>query len=70
MSLTDRELEAMDLTACLVNLVCGHVIADGPARRQDVDEFCARIHAVQSMILQQSAARAHPGLFRLLGEEL
>ena len=66
--LTDAERRALDLTAELMQLLSAEVIGDGPQREQDLSEAALRIHAVQHMIMAQSAARAHPDLYRLLGE--
>lgn len=66
--LTPAEHEAMDLTAQLWNLMVKEIIADGPTADQDRREFADRIHVVQHNILRQAAARAHPEMYRLLGE--
>ncbi len=66
--LTDAELRAMDLTVELVNVMCQEVIGRGPTRQADVNEFVGHIHVIQQAILAQSAGRAHPDRFRLLGE--
>jgi hypothetical protein len=68
MTLTAAELRAMDLTADLMRLLSAEIIGDGPTRNQDLNEAALRIHSIQHMIMSQSAARAHPGLYRLLGE--
>lgn len=67
-TLTAAELRAMDLTAELMNLIASEIIGDGPTRAQDINEAALRIHAIQHMIMSQAAVRAHPDLFRLLGE--
>lgn len=66
--LTRAEHKAMDLTAQLWNLMVTDVIGDGAPAEQDRREFAAQIHAAQHTILRQAAARAHPELYRLLGE--
>lgn len=66
--LTPAEHKAMDLTAQLWNLMVTEIIADGPTAEQDRREFAAKIHTVQHNILRQAAARAHPEMYRLLGE--
>ena len=68
--LSRAEHKAMDLTAQLWNLMVADVIGDGAPAEQDRREFAAQIHAVQHAILRQAAARAHPDLYRLLGESL
>ena len=65
--LTPAELQAMDLTVELVNLMCGQVIGQGPSRPGDIAEFVSSIHRIQQQILSQAAARAYPDRFRLLG---
>ena len=65
--LTGAEHRAMALTVELVNLLAGEVIADGPARRGDVNEVVHAIHLIQRMVLGQAAARAYPDRYRLLG---
>lgn len=67
--LTPLELEVMDRTAELVNMV-SRVMGGGRARSGDWDEFVFYVHGIQRMILKQAAARAYPGRFRLLGEDL
>jgi len=66
-TLTPAEHRVMDLTAELVNLICGEVIGNGPSRGGDVREFVGHIHGIQRMVLAQAAARAYPGRYRLLG---
>lgn len=66
--LTPPELEVMDRTADLVNMVAG-VMGHGPTREGDWAEFVFHVHGIQRMILKQAAARAYPGRFRLLGED-
>lgn len=68
--LTPAELDAIDLTAQLVGKVCQEVIGHGPTRDHDIAEFVAHVHAIQNAIMAQAAARAHPDMFRLLGETL
>jgi hypothetical protein len=42
----------------------------GPKRANDMFEVMLHVHALQNMVLAQSAARAYPGTYRLLGESL
>lgn len=70
MSLTTAEQTALGLTADLWNLVVREVILDGPTADHDRAEFAAQIHAVQHTLMAQSAARAHPDRYRLLGGSL
>jgi hypothetical protein len=53
-----------------VHVMCQEVIGRGSTREQDVREFVAQVHVIQQSILAQSAGRAHPDRFRLLGETL
>lgn len=70
MSLTEAEHRAMNLTAELANIFAQEIVASGPTRDQDVDEFVLPLHAIQHMIMAQSAAREYPDLYRLAGGEL
>jgi hypothetical protein len=70
MALTDPEHKALELTGQLMNLLAADIIGDGPTRSQDLNEAALRIHGIQHMIMAQSAARAHPELYRLLGDIL
>jgi hypothetical protein len=65
--LTDAERRALELTAELMRWLADEVIGDGPEREADLREVAHRVHAVQHMIMAQSAARAHPELYRPLG---
>lgn len=69
MSLTDAEHQAMELTADLWNLLARSVVGDGPTRDGDMSELALHVHAIQNMILAQSAARQHPDMYRLMGGE-
>jgi hypothetical protein len=70
MALSGAEHRAMKLTGILMNIIAGEIIRDGPARDQDLAEAALRIHGIQHMILAQSAAREHPGLYRQLGGQV
>lgn len=65
--LTDKELHALEMTGDLYNYITTNVIANGKGRDNDVREFAAMIHTIQRFLMAQSACRAHPGQFRLLG---
>jgi len=67
--LTEAEHRALDLTAELMRLLSGEIVSGGPSRARDLAEAAQKIHAIQHMILAQSAARAHPERYRLLGEQ-
>jgi hypothetical protein len=69
-SLIDAEHRALTLTADLADLVAAEVIGHGPTRAADLREFAVALHVVQNMILAQSAAHAHPALYRALGDEV
>lgn len=66
--LTIAEHKALELTAQLWNQLAGQVIKDGPSGDLDRQELAAHIHAIQRAVMAQAAARAYPGLFRLLGD--
>jgi hypothetical protein len=68
MTLTKNEHEAMDKTVDLVEHMVLHVIGSGDTRTADINEFVLHIHAIQRMIMAQSAARQYPDLYRRLGE--
>jgi hypothetical protein len=62
------EQVALELSGTLAAAVAD-IIGRGPTRAADLAEATLHIHAIQHMIMSQSAARAHPDLYRLLGEE-
>lgn len=70
LGLTESEHKAMRLTAELWDLFVQEIVADGPTRTQDTDEFAVQIHAIQHTIMGQAAGRSHPELYRLLGDAL
>ena len=65
--LTPAEHTAVRDAGLLYTFIAAHVIADGPAREDDLAELRAQIHVIQRMVLAQAAARAFPKEFRLLG---
>lgn len=67
MSLTDNEIK---LTKDIGDLLrrFAEIAGMGETRMNDLKEVVFHIHALQNVVLSQSAARAHPDLFRLLGE--
>lgn len=64
--LTPAELRFLELTAELADLT-SEIVGHGRTRQQDMNELGVQIHALQHTVMAQSAARAHPELFRLLG---
>lgn len=64
--LTDTEIK---LVKDIGNLLGGFnkIIHNGPCYNEDLGEVVSHIHALQNMVMSQSAARAHPGDFRLMG---
>lgn len=68
--LTEVEKQALALTAELYDLIAGRIIVSGPTREQDTAELAADIHRIQARIGAQAAARAHPDLYRLMGDTL
>lgn len=44
-----------------------YVVGRGPSRMQDLTEVCNHVHALQNMVLAQTAARAYPDRYRLMG---
>lgn len=67
--LTADEHTLIDNLATIWNQF-GVVVADGPSRTADLAEIAVHIHALQALVLSQSAARAHPDRYRLLGDGL
>ena len=67
-TLTQLEHEAMDVTAHLYRLI-GRIVSQGPQRYNDLSEAALHLHALQSQIMGQAAARAYPERYRLLGEQ-
>jgi transcriptional regulator with XRE-family HTH domain len=65
--LTPAEHAAVRDAGQLYTRIAAHVIADGPARDDDLAELRAQVHVIQRMVLAQAAARAFPAEFRLLG---
>lgn len=45
--------------------IASRIVAAMGAEDADVNEICGHIHVLQSRVLQQAAARAYPGEFRL-----
>ena len=70
MTLSQEEHAAMDLTVQLTNTLAQDVIGFGNTRREDITEMVYHIHAIQNMILAQSAAREYPDKYRLMGESI
>lgn len=68
--LSPAEHRAMELTAELVGVVCMEIIGNGETRSHDISEFVAQVHVIQKSIMGQAAARAHPQMYRLLGEQI
>lgn len=66
MSLTREENEWLAQTARLWNGLC-ELIPEGPTRNNDLAEASVHLHALQHMVMANSAARSHPSLYRLLG---
>lgn len=64
--LTTDERRAVELLADLSRLF-GRIVGDGSTRQDDLYELTASIHVLQNAVLAQSAARAYPELYRLLG---
>lgn len=64
--LTDAEHEAMETTATLANQI-RRLIGSGPTAEADWQEAVNEIHVIQHRIMAQSAARAHPEMYRLMG---
>lgn len=67
--LTPDELEAIDLTAQLANAL-SRVVAEGSTRNHDLNELLTSVHAIQHAVMAQTAGRAYPDRFRLLGGTL
>jgi hypothetical protein len=68
-ALTPDELDALDLVANLANKI-GRIVGEGRTRAHDINELVGHIHAIQNAVMSQAAARAYPGRFRLLGQEI
>ncbi len=65
--LTDTEHAALHLSGRLAQMVETIAGNDPHTRNNDVRKLQDHIHTVQSYILAQAAARAYPGMYRLLG---
>jgi len=65
--LTDDEHHAIELTTALWNQLSA-IVGQGPTRAPDLAELAIHIHAIQTTVLAQAAARTHPDRYRLLGE--
>jgi hypothetical protein len=66
--LTGDERKAVRLAGELYTHIADKVCGSGPTRDDDLAELRAAIHVVQHLVMAQSAARAHPGDLRLMGE--
>ena len=67
MSLTALEQGIVSNLGRIHEMIC-RATGDGPTRTEDIREATGHIHALQNMILAQSAAREYPMEYRLLGE--
>lgn len=67
--LTGDEHRAVQQAADLWNTL-NTVVAAGDTRQADLIELSHHIHAIQNAVLAQAAARAHPDLYRPLGDTL
>jgi DNA-binding GntR family transcriptional regulator len=65
--LTPDEHEAVRQAGLLYTMIASRIIADGPAKDDDLAEIRAAIHLIQRAVLAQAAARAFPREFRQLG---
>lgn len=68
--LTEKEHEAMGLTADLCHLFGDILSKNEASRSNDLSDAILHIHALQRMLMAQSAARVYPMRYRLLGEVL
>ncbi len=66
--LTEDEHRVVALLAEATSLFCTRVVAHGPTRDHDVNEWAAQVHVLQNRVMGQAAARAYPQLYRLLGD--
>lgn len=64
--LNKQEQEALDTLARFTGQL-REVIGGGRCASEDFREAVGHIHALQAMVMSNSAARAHPGRYRLLG---
>lgn len=69
MSLTDEEMAIVTDLGGIWDRLCSIVGRDS-SRSGDLSEACSHIHALQHMVMAQSAARQHPDKLRLLGERV
>jgi hypothetical protein len=65
--LTDAEHHALRVSAELWGALVV-LVGDGPSREADLGELVHHLHVLQRYVLGQAGARAHPELYRLLGE--
>lgn len=65
--LSVAERRCLDLTVELWNTMVRDVIGGERSAAGDLSELASKIHDIQHMIMSQAAARAYPGIFRLLG---
>lgn len=69
MSLSEVEQDLLDELADVAQSFSS-VIAHGPTRAADLAEMGVHVHALQNMVLAQSAARVYPDRYRLMGATL
>ena len=69
MSLKQEEHEALVITGELAEAFA-KIVSNGRTREQDLTEFTYHLHAIQNMVLAQSAGREYPDRYRLLGKTL
>ena len=67
--LTATEQACVKMAGDLWNELC-NVVGDGATRTGDLAELVIHIHAIQSAVLAQAAARRYPSMYRPLGGTL
>lgn len=67
--LTYEEQSVVESLGYIYNHFC-EIVGDGASRVDDLREVAFHIHALQNMILAQSAAREYPSQFRLMGGQI
>jgi hypothetical protein len=65
--LTPLELQTLRGLGSIANAF-SKIVGQGPTRESDISEVFFHIHALQRMLMSQSAARAHPDELRLMGQ--
>lgn len=70
MELTRHEQFVVDALGLVYMQLKDEIVGQGTTRTADLAELLGHIHVIQRYMMAQAACRAHPDLYRGLGEEI